>query len=373
MRICIARSNQINPDSRVEKEANSLIKAGHKVTLFGWDRGSNHAIRTDSKKLTDAEVNRVCIGAKAEFGAGMKSIISYMKFQIALFTWIVKNRASFDIFHFCDFDTAFVGAIACRLIRKKFIFDIFDYLSTDADTVIKKIIERLENGIINRADATIICSEKRKEQIKKANPKNLTVIHNSPPQYPIETIHEQSGDAVKLVYVGILQDYRLLKELLHVVSEDKSLELHIAGFGKYVGLVEKYAAENSNVIYYGSIAYDQTILLEEKCDVMTAIYDPTIGNHRYAAPNKFYEGLLLGKPLIMVKGTGMSEYISEYNIGVLIDYSEESLKAGIKEIYDRKHEWAIMSSRMKNIYETEFSWGEMEKRLTKLYLKVQKG
>ena len=34
---------------------------------------------------------------------------------------------------------------------------------------------------------------------------------------------------------------------------------------------------------------------------MTAIYDPNISNHYYAAPNKFYEALMLGKPLIMVK------------------------------------------------------------------------
>ena len=37
-KIVIARSNAVEPDSRVEKEANSLAKAGYDVTILAWDR-----------------------------------------------------------------------------------------------------------------------------------------------------------------------------------------------------------------------------------------------------------------------------------------------------------------------------------------------
>lgn len=59
---------------------------------------------------------------------------------------------------------------------------------------------------------------------------------------------------------------------------------------------------------------------------MTAIYDPKVPNHRYAAPNKFYEALMLGKPIVMAKNTGFDEIIEENNIGCLIEYSKSGLK-----------------------------------------------
>lgn len=40
-RVCILRSNPVRPDSRVEKEAWSLAKAGYDVHILAWDRDTN--------------------------------------------------------------------------------------------------------------------------------------------------------------------------------------------------------------------------------------------------------------------------------------------------------------------------------------------
>lgn len=366
-RIIMARSNHVDPDSRVEKEANSLAKAGYQVTLLTWDRSENYWIKSDKKRLNDSVVTRISFGARAEFGVGMKSLFPYIKFQISLFFWLLKNRKEYDICHFCDFDTALTGSYACKLVKKKYVFDIFDYLSTNAVTVFQKIIERKENRIINRADATIICTEQRKAQIKKSRPKNLVVVHNSPEVISVEKSEKNKGTKIKIVYVGILQDYRLIKEMIHAVSTMPRIELHIGGFGKYEKFVEDASRKCNNIIYYGKLSYDKTLQLENSCDLMTAIYDPMVENHKYAAPNKFYEGLYLGKPLVMVKGTGMSEIIEKEKIGVLIDYSEQGFIDGINELIMKQSEWEKMKKRMKELYIQKYSWNEMENRLLKLY------
>ena len=54
-------------------------------------------------------------------------------------------------------------------------------------------------------------------------------------------------------------------------------------------------------IGYGKLQYSQTLALESQCDIRVATYDPSIRNHKYSAPNKFYESLMLGKPIIMAK------------------------------------------------------------------------
>lgn len=43
MRIVIARSNYVQPDSQVEKEAKPLAKAGHDVTIFAWNRDEKYS------------------------------------------------------------------------------------------------------------------------------------------------------------------------------------------------------------------------------------------------------------------------------------------------------------------------------------------
>lgn len=370
-RIVMIRSNSIEPDSRVEKEANSLQKAGYKITLLSWDRDSNYFVRHSRKKLATGKVSKISFGARAAFGAGMKSLPSYLKFQISLFLWLLKNRNRYDYCHLCDFDTAFTGSIACRMLGKKYIFDIFDYLSTDAHSFFERCIEKAENNIINHANATIICTKKRTQQIKKATPRNLTIIHNSPDIIPGLAKNHPKNDKVKIAYIGILQDYRLLPEMVHAISEMEHVEFHIAGFGKYESYMKRASEKYSNIFYYGKISYEDTLRLESVCDLMTAIYDPQIGNHTYAAPNKFYEALYLGKPLIMVKKTGMSEIVKKNNIGTLIDFSEEGFVDGLTRLIHKKDDWEDMGVRMKKLYHDQFSWQTMETRLIELYQRIE--
>lgn len=255
------------------------------------------------------------------------------------------------------------------------VYDIFDYLFTYTDgkySYLKKIIVKLQHKIINKADATIICTENRKEQIKGTNPKNLTIIHNTPQQktFSLSKLN-LNKNKVKIVYVGIFQDGRLLKGLAEVVRKNPKYELHIGGFGKYDKFFKDLALSCSNIIYYGRLSYDKTIELEDSCDIMTAIYDPSIGNHYYAAPNKFYESLMLGKPIIMVSNTGMSSIVKKYDIGELINYDEESLEQAIENLIKRKNEWNKISFKMRTLYKEQYSWEEMERRLIALYGRLE--
>ena len=100
---------------------------------------------------------------------------------------------------------------------------------------------------------------------------------------------------------------------------------------------------------------------------MLAIYDPTVDNHRFAAPNKFYESLMLGKPVIMAHGTGMSEVVEENAIGELIEFSQDGFIDGLNRLIARKDEWPMIGKRMQEIYRNQYCWDEMESRLIRLY------
>lgn len=365
--VCIIRSNPVNPDSRVEKEAKSLKKKGYNVQILAWDREANYTAKKEFLDVNDFQIPITRIGFKASYGDGMKNIIPYMKFQISMRKWLKKNSDCLDIIHACDFDTAFFSIGIAKRKDKRFIFDIFDFLSSKPENLIQKIIHFIQIQIINHSDGTIICTEDRLKQIKGSKPKRIAIVHNSPENRIDINVKKGVKEKITIVYVGILQDYRLLKEITEVIANKTNVRFMVAGFGK----LEEFFRENSekyeNIHFLGKISYKDTIALEAKADIMLAVYDPEIDNHIYAAPNKFYEALMLGKPVIMVKNTGMSSFVKTENIGELIEYSKEGFEEGLDLLIKRKEEWEEMSNRMKCLYEKKFSWSIMEQRLYQFY------
>lgn len=372
--VCIIRSNPVTPDSRVEKEAWTLATAGYNVHILAWDRDSNHEAKDGFITVADKKIGITWLGFAAKYSAGMKSLKSYLLFQFHMRKWLKKHKNDYDIIHACDFDTAFFSQSVAK--GKKFVFDVFDFLYGDPQTLFQKMVNKAQKRIINRADATIICTEERKRQIGGAKPKRLTVIHNTPIKYLQKgktSLHFQSdSERTKVVYVGILARTRLLLEMGDVISQNKDVELHIAGFGMYESNFEELAEKHDNIFYYGRIPYDQTIELESKCDIMTAIYDPSVENNRFAAPNKFYESLMLGKPLLMVEGTGMSNVVAQNDIGEIIQFDKDSFRIGLQNLIDRRNEWGRMSSRMKELYDKQYNWSIMRERLASLYAELSK-
>ena len=280
------------------------------------------------------------------------------------------RKHAFDVIHACDFDTAFFSIGAAKRKREKFVFDIFDFLQSDPKNMLERIVRRAIYGLIRHSDAVIICTEQRKQQIVGSRPKRLEVIHNSPASLPEDEQGMLAGaesGRIKVVYVGVLQDYRLLPEMASWFEKHPEFEWHVAGFGKLQLFFEQLSNRCENIFFYGKIPYRRALRLERSADIMLAVYDPDVPNHRYAAPNKLYESLMLGKPVVMVHGTGMSEIVEREDVGVLIDYSEESFGQGLQKLMSRRAEWPRMSEKMHALYDQHYSWREMEHRLIKLY------
>jgi glycosyltransferase involved in cell wall biosynthesis len=377
MRIVILRSTPVNPDSRVEKEANSLVKGGHSVIILGWERETG-AVDTETEIcLSDSKVKIMRFAESATFGGGMLNIKPELKIHVKMKRWLISHRNDYDAIHACDFDMAIVGYSIAKKYKKKLVYDIFDYY-TEAHYIpgpLRKLINGIDRRIINYSDCTIICVESRKEQIKGSHPKRLEIIHNSPSEDMLDFSKNRirlnpSQEQIRIVYVGILSKARLIKEIVDYVSKNPEFELHIAGFGQLEGEIRSAAEKFKNVIYYGKLSYPDALCLESQCNIMTSIYDPSIANHKYVASNKFYEAMMLGKPLIMVHNTGLDKVLDDNNIGATIEYSEAGFGEGVSRIVKNKNNWPAESKKMKQIFLSKYSWNIMEKKLLEIYSSI---
>ena len=363
--IAYVRATNVYDDSRATKEIKTLVEGGHMVYVLGWNRN-------DEPIDTCKRVFREC-GKKVRFafyecplpnGIGLKNISKLIGFN----KWIMKMLnaiRSLDSVHICNLDTA-IGAVKfCKNHKIPYVYDIYDYYidSHDIPAALCGMIERMEIAVINNARVTIICTEERREQIAKANPRKVCVIHNSPDVGEVE-IKEQIYD---YVYCGSFGDMRLLKEILEDYPWHEEYRIVTAGYGQYCeiakGLNEKY----DNFTFLGSVEYSKVLELETESKVISAIYQPTIRNHRLCAPNKFYEALSLAKPVIVCRGTGIDRIVEENNIGIVIDYSSKQFYDALSKLCCDDALCSEMGKRARRIYEEKFSWDIMKARLLNLY------
>ena len=373
-RVLFTRSNPIAPDPRVEKEAVALAEAGYKVTLLGWDR---------SGKLPERDIisGLVChrLPIAARYASGMRNLPALLRWQAGLFSWLVRRRREYDLIHACDFDTVLPALLCRQLFGKKVVYDIFDFYADHLRATtgwVKRMIRAADLRVINQVEAVILVDDARRAQIAGARPRRLEVIYNSPAE-PVPTpatpqgYHRPAGNRLHLVYVGLLQSERGLFEALNVLERHPEWSLDLAGFGGDEEDLRQRAESLSNVCYHGRVPYEQALALSQRADVLFATYDPAIPNHRYSSPNKLFEAMLLGKPVIVARDTNMDRIVEASGCGQVVPYGDETaLETALLSLAEDSGMRRQYGENARRAYEAEYSWTKMRQRLLTLYQEI---
>lgn len=360
-------------DSRLLKEASSLERNGNKVTVLGWVESNENRIKKRNIRFNGQNIRVMTIGIKQSYRIKYLKAWAFIKFEVFLAFLLMRHGGKYDVIHACNIHTSFVVSLLYKICHVKFVYDIFDYApdTRKYPKPYKSLVVRMEKYAIEHADCVILCSDERKKQIKGTCPKKVEIIYNSPIGEAELTSFDKPNSRItrkyNIVYIGGLTPYRCLPELLKVVSNSDNLVLSIAGDGIYKEMFDDASKKNDRIRYLGIVPYDKVSQIESTADIMVALYDVKIPNHLYASPNKFFEALRLGKPLVMIKQSGMSEWLLKEHFGELALPTSRSIKAAIDRLIIRSELWPEESERMKKLYNNRFSWNKMEVKLESIY------
>jgi len=364
--IMYVRANGIYSDSRATKEITSLLKAGYGVVIVGWDREGNSEIHC--RKVFEEYLDRVefCMYEyQVKDHVGFKNINKLYNWLRFVADAIKRNKERICAVHACNLDSILLCYRFCKRHGIKIVYDIFDYYVDGHSSIpgaIRPLIESLEIGIINQADVTIICTEERREQIANSKPRKVIVIHNTP---DVDLI--QAENKYDYFYCGTFCIQRLISETFDAYKNHSDLKMGFAGYGIYKDQATALADEYENFTYLGQVMYKECLENEAKSICLSAIYEPTIRNHRLCAPNKFYESLALGKPVIVCRGTGIDRIVEENNIGIVINYDVEEFYSAVRKLKNEPELCKDMAIRARKIYDEKYSWSIMEKILVETY------
>jgi glycosyltransferase involved in cell wall biosynthesis len=373
LRILITRSNPIAPDPRVEKISRALIGAGYSVLVLGWDRTGNLPERETQNGVP------ICrLSIHAEYGKGIGNLPQLVKWQWELWRWLLRHRREYDVIHACDFDTILPAVWMKTFFNTYVIYDIFDFYADHlraTPIMIKHLIRRIDLWAIGKADALILVDDTRVEQVVGSKPPITSIIYNSP-----EDVKENYSAAGKsynghfrLAYIGLLQVERGLLQMLSVLSHHPEWYLDLAGFGGDQERILTMAKNMPNVRWHGRVSYQQALQLSAEADILFATYDPEIPNHKYSSPNKIYEAMMLGKPIIVAAGTNMDRMIEDSKSGCIVPYGDLSaLENALQTLAANPEMVRVLGLNARKAYETRYDWALMSQRLIQLYEKVIK-
>jgi len=376
IRVLICRSNPIDPDPRVEKIALALVESGYQVSIIGWDRTGN--LKSESSLLSkDSNIHLYRLPIRSEYGHGLANLPNLIRWQFGLMKWLVQHRQEYDLIHACDFDTILPALISKWLWGKKVIYDIFDFYADHlraTPNLLRFVIRKIDLRAIGWSDAIILADESRWSQIEGAKPKQSAVIYNSPADQALVPTPEQEiqpSSSIRLAYIGLLQVERGLIEMLEVLQKHPEWYLDLAGYGGDEDFLHSKAKQLPNVKWFGRISYERALELSKAADLLFALYDPKIQNHRYASPNKVFEAMMLGKPIIVARDTNMDRIIQQADCGVVIKYGEQSaLEEVLTHLQNDINLRKKMGENARKAYESIYSWSLMTGRLRDLYSQV---
>lgn len=325
--IIFLRSIDCNPDPRVQKYCDYLAKENIDYCIFCWDR--------DMKFSNDRL--HIYFRKKAAYGTGLKNALSILSFNKFLFKQLYKHRKTYKVIHACDFDTILPAIFFKLFFRKTVIYDIFDWFVDSRhfkNELIKRCILLIEKIALCFSDAVVICDEERKFQLNHI-PRRLWILPNIPNFDYSNSLEERDNikqsNIITLSYVGTMPADRGIDKLLECVKNNPFLKLNIAGFGIMSKLVQEYSDKYSNIHFYGTVPYEKGIQIMANSDIIIAIYEKTVLNNVYAAPNKYYEGLYLGKPILTTQGTLVGNHTQKHKTGFVIGESQEEMDSFFKQ------------------------------------------
>lgn len=354
--VYIIRCNDIISDPRAMKYVHFLQKQNIKYKLIAWDRDG---------KINNAHGNYY-FKRKAGYNiGGIKAAYNRFLWMAFVLYTLFKTRKKDDnvVIHGCDVDSAFPATFFKHFINKnvKVIFDVFDWFSAtlyNQSKFILKIFNIIEKFSINHSDYVILCERERIEQIPYKLPQNKILILPNIPYFSENSFLKKRSDCkfnngrIIFSYVGGFNNERCLSEIINIASKG-IINLLIAGFGN--SQIEKQLDKLKNcpnIKYFGKVDYTDALSIMYCSEIIYAMYSKTNPNHIYAAPNKFYESLFLGKAIFTTKGTILEKKVEEAGIGYISEEKEIDIVNKINTITNK--DLIEKGRKAKKIWENEY-------------------
>jgi len=383
MKILMLVANPYLPDIRVEREARSLLRCGYEITILA--RSSVTPLRLQ-KLLPEYEdysgIKVIRLSIKAKRRSKINDTLYYLKYIIQ--STRIAKRLDADVYHCHDIYTLPIGALLKILTKKPVIYDSHEFyarLHFPRKGFSFHLMNIVERFLILFVDWIVTVNDVLANRYRNMG-KKVAVVMNCPDLSMFKS-QEQSNIKIKygieegdfvILYHGILSSDRGLDILVSDIAssiekEVPNTKIFIVGDGGILDKLKRIA--NKNVIFAGYVPYENLPNFLSVADVGVIIFQPN-PNNLLASPNKLFEYMSFGIPVVASNFPVIANILYENKCGILVDpTNSKEIANAIIYLLKNEEERKTMGINGKKISEIKYNWTRQEHNLLNLYISLR--
>lgn len=296
---------------RCIKRIEDFIEHGYDVKVYGFSRKT--VIHTIPVNFEIEIVHSIDNGSRY-----LVRLVQIFKALRAIFKTHRNERV---MFYYFALDIAMISTL---LNKRPYIYEESDLTHTSQPGLVKSILELIDKRIIRNSIETVFTSGGFGiYHFGNSLPDNISII----PNRLNRKILEFNGlpkivpvpDRLRIGFVGGARYHSVLNFASVFSGQYPQNEFHF--FGNPINktafdVLKKFP----NVFFHGPFRNPHDLPdIYASIDLVLSTYDVSKVNVRYAEPNKIYEAMFFETPIIVSKGTFLSDKVEKLGIGFSID------------------------------------------------------
>ncbi|MDY0160693.1 MAG: glycosyltransferase [Bacteroidales bacterium] len=305
-KVIVSVTNDLVTDQRVQRVCKTLHDNSYNIVLIG--------------RIINSEKCSINLPYKTKRFKLLfkKGFLFYACFNIRLFFYLLFAKA--DVFLSNDLDTLPANYFASRIRHKSLVYDSHELFTEVPELInrpkIKNIWARIEKKIIPQLKNCYTVSKPIALYYKDLYNIDFAVIRNLPKKY---TDYKNIAKRERLlIYQGALNIGRGLESLITAIQFVDNVKLIIAGQGdiehSLYKLCKKYNLDNK-IKFIGRVNPKELQTYTKQAILGFSLEEDMGLNYRYALPNKIFDYIQAGVPILVSALPEMGKIVETYKVG----------------------------------------------------------
>ncbi len=311
-----------------------------------------------------------------------KGPLFYAFFQIRLFLYLLVHKA--DVFVSNDLDTLLPNFLASRMKGCELVYDSHELFcevpELQNSTMKRNIWKSIERWIFPKLKHVFTVNDSIAKIYSEEYKVKVNVLRNIPllgNQIRLEAISkEQLGipsekKIIVLQGAGINVD-RGAEEAVQAMKFVDDSVLLIIGSGDVISVLKEITEQenlNDKVKFLGKVPFEKLLQYTHHADLGLTLDKDTNVNYKYSLPNKLFDYIHAGVPVLASPLVEIKNIIMEFNIGQCIENHDPAhIAALINSIFQDEEKRSLWKKNTK-IAAGKMNWETEEKVLVEVYSK----
>jgi glycosyltransferase involved in cell wall biosynthesis len=304
-----------------------------------------------------------------------KGGLFYAEFQVRLFFFLLSKPV--DVLLSNDLDTLLPNFLVARIRKKTLVYDTHEYFCGVPEIQgrwVKKVWQAVERWIFPKLEHVWTVNESIAALYETDYGKRPRVFRNispKPQEFVSKTRAELGLPEDKIIVInqgsGMNVDRGLEEAVEAVAGMDDRWVLLLVGSGDAIPKLKEYVAQNgwgAKVLFVDRVPYSALLQYTTTADIGISLDKGTNINYRYSLPNKLFDYIHCGIPVVTSEVVEVKRIVDGFRIGKTVDPEDlQELRSSLMEVYDQRvqyHQALLKASE-------ELSWEKERVSLRSFY------